>query len=97
MPLSFAKASLHAKLFNHYSPHHACAEFETTLGNNCRTYVQPTAWRKNQHYVFYYHNWTWTIVTGGSQHNYGCNTIVSYRFVTGCDPDLPEHLNIPLY
>ena len=29
-----------------------------------RTFVQPTAWRKNRDYVLYYHNWSWTVVTG---------------------------------
>ena len=26
--------------------------------------MQPTAWRKNRDYVLYYHNWSWTVVTG---------------------------------
>ena len=31
-----------------------------------RTFVQPTAWRKNRDYVLYYHNWSWTVVTGAN-------------------------------
>ena len=31
-----------------------------------RTFVQPTAWRKNRDYVLYYHNWSWTVVTGAA-------------------------------
>ena len=29
-----------------------------------RSIVQPTAFRKSENYVIYYHSWTWTIVTG---------------------------------
>ena len=35
-----------------------------------RTFVQPTAWRKNRDYVLYYHNWSWTVVTGA---NFDCS------------------------
>ena len=34
-----------------------------------RTFVQPTAWRKNRDYVLYYHNWSWTVVTGACDDN----------------------------
>jgi len=42
-----------------------CMDFQAcNCGKLIRTFVQPTAWRKNRHYVVYYHNWTWTVITG---------------------------------
>ena len=29
-----------------------------------RSIVQPTAMRKSENYVIYYHTWAWTIITG---------------------------------
>ena len=62
---TFVQPTAWRKNYNYYDDDYDGDDDDYLNKDLLRTFVQPTAWRKNRDYVLYYHNWSWTVVTGG--------------------------------